>query len=208
MSIEPVNPTMTRDELVAAAESIGMRFPATVAQDAPLGAILNGRTHMDRLEGYPFECEAGPLTLCTDWVELRRCFEHLADWVQAMPAAPDPAPVAQGEPVAWLVSMHHWKPNADGSAHHEIKTANEFNAVPFDLEFKAPEDHYDVEIPLYAAPAPVLTPAQSLTEGALKTIAGWLADDMEEAVKNGANAVSMPDELVEIAAWIEATGKP
>ena len=66
-----------------------------------------------------------------------------------------PAPVAQGEPVAWLVSMHHWKPNADGSAHHEIKTANEFNAVPFDLEFKAPEDHYDVEIPLYAAPAPV-----------------------------------------------------
>ena len=58
-----------------------------------------------------------------------------------------------------------------------------------------------------AAPAPVLTPAQSLTEGALKTIAGWLADDMEEAVKNGANAVSMPDELVEIAAWIEATGQ-
>ena len=55
-----------------------------------------------------------------------------------------------------------------------------------------------------SAPAPVLTPAQSLTEGALKTIAGWLADDMEEAVKNGANAVSMPDELVEIAAWIEA----
>ena len=86
MSIEPVNPTMTRDELVAAAESIGMRFPAPVAQDAPLGAILNGRTHMDRLEGYPFECEAGPLTLCTDWVELRRCFEHLADWVQALPA--------------------------------------------------------------------------------------------------------------------------
>ena len=53
--------------------------PAPVAQDAPLGAIINGRTHMDRLEGYPFECEAGPLTLCTDWVELRRCFEHLAD---------------------------------------------------------------------------------------------------------------------------------
>jgi len=33
MSIEPVNPTMTRDELVAAAESIGMRFPAPVAPE-------------------------------------------------------------------------------------------------------------------------------------------------------------------------------
>ncbi len=67
--------------------------PAPVAQDAPLGAILNGRTHMDRLDGYPFECEAGPLHLCDDWVERRRCFEHLADWAQALPAAP--APVAR-----------------------------------------------------------------------------------------------------------------
>jgi hypothetical protein len=64
-----------------------------VAHDAPLGAILNGRIYMDRLDGYPFECEAGPLHLCDDWVELRRCFEHLADWVMALPAAP--APVAQ-----------------------------------------------------------------------------------------------------------------
>ena len=29
-------------------------------------------------------------SVSTDWVELRRCFEHLADWVQAMPAAPAP----------------------------------------------------------------------------------------------------------------------
>ena len=43
MSIEPVNPTMTRDELVAAAESIGMRFPAPVAlTDAQIEAVFIG----------------------------------------------------------------------------------------------------------------------------------------------------------------------
>jgi hypothetical protein len=65
-------------------------------------------------------------------------------------AAPDAAPAPA--PVAWLVSMLHWRRNEDGSMHYEIKTSHEFNAAPFDLEFKAPEDHYDVEIPLYAAP--------------------------------------------------------
>ena len=87
--------------------------PAPVAQDAPLGAIINGRTHMDRLEGYPFECEAGPLTLCTDWVELRRCFEHLADWVQALDAAPAPVLTpAQIESAARRLAAaksYHWR---------------------------------------------------------------------------------------------------
>ena len=43
MSIEPVNPTMTRDELVAAAESIGMRFPAPVAQGEPVALLWRVR---------------------------------------------------------------------------------------------------------------------------------------------------------------------
>jgi hypothetical protein len=55
-----------------------------------------------------------------------------------------------------------------------------------------------------ADPAPAV---RHLTESALKTISRWLADDMNKAVENGANAVSMPDELVEIAAWI-ATHAP
>jgi len=61
------------------------------------GAIVNGRVYADRLEhDYTFECEAGPLHLCNDWVEFRRCFEWLAEHVTP-PARP--APVQ--EPVAW-----------------------------------------------------------------------------------------------------------
>jgi hypothetical protein len=56
------------------------------AQPAPVqepvgceGAIVNGRVYADRLEhDYRFECETGPLHLCNDWVEFRRCFEWLA----------------------------------------------------------------------------------------------------------------------------------
>ena len=52
------------------------------AQQEPVGcegAVVNGRVYADRLEhDYKFECEAGPLHLCTDWVEFRRCFEWLA----------------------------------------------------------------------------------------------------------------------------------
>jgi hypothetical protein len=75
------------------------------AQPAPVqepvgceGAIVNGRVYADRLEhDYKFECEAGPLHLCTAWVEFRRCFEWLAE--HATPPA-QPAPVQ--EPVATL----------------------------------------------------------------------------------------------------------
>ena len=46
----------------------------------PAGAIVNGRTHIDRLESfYRFDCEAGPLINCDDWHGLKRCFEHLAE---------------------------------------------------------------------------------------------------------------------------------
>lgn len=45
------------------------------------GAIVNARTYADRLEQYGFECEAGPLSMCTDWMELRRCLERLAEHV-------------------------------------------------------------------------------------------------------------------------------
>lgn len=48
--------------------------------EVPLGAIENGRAFADRLEAYPFECQAGNLNMCSDWQELRRCFEHLSEW--------------------------------------------------------------------------------------------------------------------------------
>ncbi len=56
----------------------------------PSGAIVNGRVLADRLEAYPFESQGGDLRLCSDWVEFRRCFEYLAEWVGSRaPAAGD-----------------------------------------------------------------------------------------------------------------------
>ena len=57
------------------------------AGEYPAGAIVNGRTLIDQLETYGFECEAGTLLFCADWHELKRCFEHLADNAQTAPAA-------------------------------------------------------------------------------------------------------------------------
>ena len=43
---------------------------------------------------------------------------------------------------------------------------------------------------------------QAVPDSVLKTI-GWLLDDaMNAAVKNGANSISMPDDYVELAAWL------
>lgn len=53
---------------------------AALKIEVPLGAIENGRAFADRLEAYPFECQGGDLNMCSDWQELRRCFEHLSEW--------------------------------------------------------------------------------------------------------------------------------
>lgn len=66
---------------------IAAQQPATgEPEDFPAGAIVNGRTLMERIEAYPFESEGGDLRMCSDWHELRRCFEHLADYVSHRPA--------------------------------------------------------------------------------------------------------------------------
>ena len=72
--------------------------------DFPAGAIVNGRTLMDRIEAYPFESEGGDLRMCSDWHELRRCFEHLADYVSPRPApsVPDEKPL----PDLMMASYH------------------------------------------------------------------------------------------------------
>ena len=57
-----------------AAENVALKA------EVPLGAIENGRAFADRLEAYPFECQGGNLNMCSDWQELRRCFEHLSEW--------------------------------------------------------------------------------------------------------------------------------
>lgn len=44
----------------------------------------------------------------------------------------------------------------------------------------------------------------TLSEEAQEWIGRWLVADMEMAVRNGANSVSMPNHLVEIAVWLES----
>jgi len=53
---------------------------AGLKADVPMGAIENGRAFAERLEAYPFECQGGDLNMCSDWQELRRCFDHLSEW--------------------------------------------------------------------------------------------------------------------------------
>lgn len=54
----------------------------------PSGAIYNGQAFIDRLEQvYDFNCEAGPLRNCYEWMELRRCFDYLAAYIDARSAA-------------------------------------------------------------------------------------------------------------------------
>lgn len=57
-----------------------------VVVEVPQGAIINGAAFADRLEhDYQFECPAGPLANCTDYVEFRRCFDFLAQWASSLP---------------------------------------------------------------------------------------------------------------------------
>jgi len=61
------------------------------------GAIENGRVYADKLEAdYNFECEAGPLRMCSDWVEFRRCFEWLCENITAPQPQPKQEPEAHG----------------------------------------------------------------------------------------------------------------
>ncbi len=77
------------------------------ASDAvPAGAILNGNALADRLESYPFESQGGDLRLCSDWVEFRRCFAYLADWVQLNARALTATMPAQEKPAAYIQHLN------------------------------------------------------------------------------------------------------
>lgn len=72
LAVQLANAESKCSELVA--ENAGMKA------EVPLGAIENGRAFAERLETYSFECQGGNLNMCSDWQELRRCFEHLSEW--------------------------------------------------------------------------------------------------------------------------------
>lgn len=54
-------------------------------RELPAETVQIGWYLIERLENYyDFECEAGPLQGCTDWCELKACFENLAEFVNEM----------------------------------------------------------------------------------------------------------------------------
>ena len=73
--------------------------------DLPTGAIINGRALAERLEnGYNFECEAGPLRMCSDWQEFVRCFDYLVSWVESRAArAPADSVLEDAARLDWLL---------------------------------------------------------------------------------------------------------
>ncbi|WP_241134074.1 hypothetical protein [Achromobacter insuavis] len=117
---EPAYPAWIEDALaVCGGGQYDTAAPGiSTVEDAsfPAGAIVNGRTLADRLEAYPFQSEGGDLRLCADWVEFRRCFEYLAEWVgRPAPAAGDALDAAR---YRWLREM---KTDFGHSAqHHDL----------------------------------------------------------------------------------------
>lgn len=109
-----------------------------VAVEVPQGAIINGAAFADRLErAYQFECPAGPLVNCTDYVEFRRCFDYLAQWASNLPplyAAP-PAQAGDLGAVRALLQrrIEQWRshlpvdPSAPGTREIETNGEHDYN---------------------------------------------------------------------------------
>ncbi|WP_238919369.1 hypothetical protein [Achromobacter xylosoxidans] len=109
----------------------------------PTGAIVNGRTLADRLEAYPFQIEGGDLRLCADWVEFRRCFEYLAEWVGR------PAPAAGGQPAP--IKLVHLAVAEDGGV--RFMTGRKLPQGIESCELYAMPDYGRAPAELFRAPA-------------------------------------------------------
>lgn len=54
-----------------------------INDEVPIGAVENGAVFLNRIEqDYNFECDAGSIAICSDWIELRRCFEVMSDYIR------------------------------------------------------------------------------------------------------------------------------
>jgi hypothetical protein len=77
------------DNVTPLAQQSSHSTAAVVAAERPDGAIHNAAAYANQLENiYDFECEAGPLRNCYEWIELRRCLNVLADYANGSPPAP------------------------------------------------------------------------------------------------------------------------
>ncbi len=81
-ALSPLRDTyVDRDDIIKIITAAEQAEPAPT-YDAPLGAIENGRVFLQRLvDRYDFQCEAGGLANCSDYHEVVRCFEAMAEWI-------------------------------------------------------------------------------------------------------------------------------
>lgn len=57
------------------------------AVERPLGAAHNGQVFADRVEQeYGFACQAGPISGCYEWQELRKCLGVMVEYIERHPA--------------------------------------------------------------------------------------------------------------------------
>lgn len=146
--------------------------PAVERQEPefPAGAIHNGRAFIDQLESiYAFKEQQGhPLSLCSEWQELLRCFEWLASHateaqstIARLEARVAELENGRGEPVAWNV---HWSDNNEFYFTSRIKERADKLAA--DPEYKI--------IPLFTGPpAPVAAKYQERVEFEKWIVGEW-----------------------------------
>ena len=108
-----------------------------------------------------------------------------------------------------LLAAEHWKEKAT-TLRAELDALRAWKAA---VEAQKPVGYWDPRDDMYFLPGFLLphseakmepryacpVPAQSVPVAAIEKV---LAEVMEIAVSNGASSVSMPDEYVEIAAWL------
>lgn len=115
----------------------------------------------------------------------KACREHCCSG-HCIPRATSPQ---QAEPVAWRVRRR------------SEKFWNVSQHKPLDA---MQDDRFEVRALVDAVDQQQAEPVQRtcLSIKAQSMIGHWLNEDMDRAVANGANSISMPDEFVEIALWL------
>jgi len=54
----------------------------------PIPQFLTPVDLLIRLEAYGFQCEAGPLVLCRDWIQLKGVIHEMNELIESMKPAP------------------------------------------------------------------------------------------------------------------------
>jgi hypothetical protein len=151
-------------------EPLGALASPAVARDVdfPAGALHNGEAYANRLENiYDFECGAGPLRNCHEWIELRRCLSHIAGYLASPAVSQKAAPEAI---TGWRDALRWSKANTDYHGYIAF--------TPGQLEHFVSMLIGDW-LPKQAAPAPATQQAVSQMDGAAVEMPGmWEPADV------------------------------